>query len=196
MLQSACRRKKGGRSSGDPVLLTCIHMVCPGCPPSRFGGQCSSRWGWSQFVTPTDVPEEKAAGQSGQYALCLKYITKDFVWKCLQCGLPTTLLGAEAGFLAPLWEHLQTYLLRLNALAGAVQSEGENQLSSLKNMVTNPQNPNAGTAFSFFQKLSQSLIFTWKETRDIFNWKRPGCREGTFSPGLRALTATSWLQLP
>lgn len=66
------------------------------------------------------------------------------------------------------------------------------------NVVANPQNPNAETAFIFFQMLSQtiSLIFAWRETRDIFNWKRPGCREGAFSPGPQAFSAASWLQPP
>lgn len=65
-----------------------------------------------------------------------------------------------------------------------------------KNVVANPQNPNAEIAFIFFQMLSQtiSLIFAWRETRGIFNWKRPGCREGAFSPGPRAFNAASWLQ--
>lgn len=101
MLQSTCRRKKGGRSSGDPVLLTSVHTVCPRCPPSHFGGQHSSQWDWSQsFVTPTDVHEEKTAGQSGWYALCLKHILKSFIWKCLQLWPSYYLVVAEAGFSA------------------------------------------------------------------------------------------------
>lgn len=67
-----------------------------------------------------------------------------------------------------------------------------------KNVVANPQNPNAEIAFIFFQMLSRiiSLILAWRETRDIFNWKKPGCREGVFSPGPWAFNAASWLQLP
>lgn len=60
MLQSACRRKKGGRSSGDPVFCTCVHTECPGCPTSHFWWAVSFALGSvSEFVTPADVLEEK-----------------------------------------------------------------------------------------------------------------------------------------
>lgn len=67
-----------------------------------------------------------------------------------------------------------------------------------KNVVVNPQNPNAEIAFIFFQMFSRtiSLILAWRETRDIFNWKRLGCREVVLSPGPRAFYAASWLQPP
>lgn len=60
MLQSACGRKKGGRSSGDPVFLTCVHTECPGCPISHFWWTVffAPELG-SEFVTPADVLEEK-----------------------------------------------------------------------------------------------------------------------------------------
>lgn len=60
MLQSACGRKKGGRSSGDPVFHTCVHTECPECPTSHFWWAVSFALGSvSEFVTPADVLEEK-----------------------------------------------------------------------------------------------------------------------------------------
>lgn len=74
MLQSACGRKKGGRSNGDPVFLTCVHMECPGCPTSHFWWAVFFVLGSvSEFVTPADALEEKEEGQSGWYALFAAY---------------------------------------------------------------------------------------------------------------------------
>lgn len=66
MLQSACRRKKGGRSGGDPVFRTCVHTECPGCSTSHFWWTVSFAPGSvSEFVTPADVLEEEGGRTEG-----------------------------------------------------------------------------------------------------------------------------------
>lgn len=116
MPQSACRRKEGGRSSGDPVFShVCAHGMS-WMPSKSFWWTVFFTLGLvSGFVTPTDVHEEKAEGESGWYALCLKHIPKNCIWKCLQLQPLYYLVVAEAGFPALLQDHPQTCLLRLNA---------------------------------------------------------------------------------
>lgn len=58
------QKKKRGRTRGDPVFLMHAYKVCPRCPLSHFGGQCSLSWLFLELDTPTGVGEERVAGRS------------------------------------------------------------------------------------------------------------------------------------
>lgn len=46
------------------------YKVCPGCPLSHSGGQCSLSWLFLDLDVPIDAGEERAAGQS---MICLEF---------------------------------------------------------------------------------------------------------------------------